>query len=383
MPSSNSTAQNIGGTLEARLKAAKSFVDADDLDSALEAYESVLKENPDIASAYLGIGAIYMKKGNEKEAESYVNGALHVDRKFAPAIFMLANINAKRGDTDKALRQYLEVLEISPKMIKPRISISRIYIKKERFEEAIALLEETLNYNPQHSEARLMLANILHKQNQTGKAIEAIKKLLAREPDSWKAYFILGRLFAADEKFSDAVSALNKSIDIQPDNAQAIYFLGGIYLKTKDYDQAIHSFKEALKLNPKGNEVDVKIRLSTAYIDKTDFVNAEKLLCELSLGERKLGIVHFMLAKTYLQQKKYLQAVEEFESVMLQKTDLTTKYPELAALKKQELDDEAKAVAYDDLISKIKDEEGAALNDDVEREDSISNNKNDEDNKQD
>lgn len=348
--------KKMGTNIKMLMEQAKKLVQEGEPDKAFETYEAILKENPEAAAAYLGIGGIYMKKGNFEEAENYLNGALHIKDKFAPAIAMLAMLNIKRGELDKALRQCTEALEINPKMMKVRLAMSGIYIKKENYEEAENFLKESLRYNPEFQEATLMLAKVLHKQNKTNEAIECIEQALVREPNSWMALYLLARFLMAENKVDLALEAIKKSLAVKPDNATALYFLGELYYKTEQYKNALHVLTNALELESSMDMVMINIKLAKTYIKTGDYDKARKILHKLSNGAKSLGTVHFMLAEIYFLQKKYRPAVEEYEAGLLHADKMIEKHPELFEIQKQDVDDEKKSVAYNEALSVIETE---------------------------
>ena len=84
----NKVSKDIKGLIEK----AREYIKSNEPDRALEAFEEVLKENPEAAGAYMGIGNIHFRAGKYSEAENFFNGALHVTKKVAPALAMLAKI---------------------------------------------------------------------------------------------------------------------------------------------------------------------------------------------------------------------------------------------------------------------------------------------------
>ncbi|MCW8923327.1 MAG: tetratricopeptide repeat protein [Gammaproteobacteria bacterium] len=346
----NTQAKQTVSRFHKSIKLARSYTQKNDFDKALRTYELVIKDSPEDAVAFLGMGRTYMKMGNYEAAEKYFNGALHLNDQMAQAMIMLAALSHKQGNEDKALALYQEALNINPKLTKVRVAVSGIYVKRKMFIEAENILKEALRYNPQYSEARLMLSKVLHKQGQNSKALESLDRLLEREPDSWVAYFLRGR-FLSESDSNMAIEAFKQSIQLKPDNAIAYFYLGEVYMLTEHFEHAVLSFAEVENIKSEMDQVMVSCKLAKAYSKMGAYKEAEKVLHKLSLGEKRLGMIHFMLAEVYVQQEKYHLAVEEYEAGSLHAQEFLEKHPEFQVIQEQNISDDKKARGYAEIVS--------------------------------
>jgi len=349
-------ARKVSSGMKGRMKLAQEHMEAKRFDEAIEAYESILKDNPEAVGAYMGIGTVHFHKGNYDEAENYFKGALHLNDKLAQAKVMLANLSEKKGDLQLALK-------LNPKLNMARLAIGRIYTKMKNYKEAEKSFREALRHNPQFTEAGLKLSEIMHKQGQTDKAIANLEELLNRTPASWQAHMMQGKLFMRQDKYKESIKAIQRSMKIKSDNPMAFLFLGQAYIADEQFDQAIDVLNKALSLNP-----DLaKIQLSKAYICKGSYDEARKILHELSMGKRGLGIIHFMLADIYTKEGKYDHAVAEYEAALLHAEKLTEKHPEILNVQNLNVGSEEKTKAYQKAVNEIK----LKLEKSMEKDDSL------------
>ena len=338
--------------IKARMELAQEHMKAKRLDEAMEIFESILKGEPEVAAAYVGIGTIHFLKGNYDEAENYLNGALHLNDKYSQAMHMLANVSAKRGDLKLSLTQHGEALKFNPKMNMARLAVGRIHIQLEQYDEAEKTLKEALRYNPQYTEAALMLSQMLQIQGQTDKALANLDELIERTPDVWQAYIVKGKLLMRKGDYKSSVAVIQKSLKIKPDNPVAFLFLGQVYIADKQYDQAINVLKKAIALNP--NMDIAKMQLSKAYTYMENYDEAKKILQELSMGENRLSLIHFRLADIFAKQGQYSLAVPEYEAAVLHADKIAENYPELLNIKQMNGDAENIVKAYQTVLNKIK-----------------------------
>ena len=333
----------------ALLQEARNHVKEQRFDEAIELFESVLKENPEVAAAYLGIGDIYMRKGNLDEAENYFNGALHVAKKSAPALAMLASVAEKRGDAKRALKLNMDAIEENPEGLRPRMAISRLHLRSKRFADAAIQLREALRYNPQSTAAGLMLARVLQRQGKTDEALTSLSQSVqVGEPGSAEAHLLQGQILLRQGKYLEAAEVLGQCISAKPGNVKAYAYRGQALMEAGHYLEAITVLEEALERNPKS--LAAKMHLARCYVDNGDHDKARKLLTRLTFGNRRLGTVHMLLGRLFAAQGHFRQAIEEFEAWLLHAPKLVEERPELLEIANRHGSSQDRVQAYERAV---------------------------------
>lgn len=227
-------------------------------------------------------------------------------------------------------------------------------------------------------------------------------KVLLQEAD---AAYEAGRLKKALNYYQIAVSEIP--------NADIWLKIGTIFVERKKYDEAVEAFREMSKLNPDSHVADSKLReIHDYYVDRGETLFADsKYKPAVDYFHKALGVLRLpetvkrtaetykqlnnterekefmeewnqliaaqkerdqeehrqkmiLKGKTYLKQKKFIQAIDTFEKVLRMKVDKTI-FLQLAALykalkKRNDLADLesrwAKMLAHDEKLKKYEKE---------------------------
>jgi len=331
---------------------AREHTKAQRFDEALSTYMEILKENPEAAAAYMGVGGVHLRKGELDEAENYFNGALHVTKKVAPVLAMLADVAQKRGDMTKALKLNQEALEDDPKFIKAAMGVGKILFQLERYDEARQAVAGALKYSPNSNEAEILLARIMQKMGQSEDAIENLNKLLVRDPQSWSAYFFQAQMYLREKQFEAAIEAANSSLRLKPDNIRALTCLGQALIGAKKYIKAIDILGDVLAVNPE--MWNAKMLLAKAHFLNGDLEEARTLLSKIVIGRRGLGSVYFMLGDISAAQGLFTHALAEYGAAVLHADKLVEKFPQLRELIDKQMAESDKVAEFKRLLTEIR-----------------------------
>lgn len=139
-----------------------------------------------------------------------------------------------------------------------------------------------------------------------------------------------GRQYYADGKIDDAVELFKKALIIKPDNGALHYELGVMYYEgcQKSYNVALKKvLAEVLKGRIKNTSDNEKTLIQCGY---------RKEFCNLAMSEYSEALKYepsnwrarYFIATDLLNNKKYAQAIVEYNKVIRQKPD----YPDSYAL---------------------------------------------------
>ena len=345
-------AQKTGKSIKTLFQNAREQLKEGQFDKALNIYEEILKENPEAAAAYMGIGKVHLRKGRLDEAENYFKGALHVTQKTAPVLAMLANVAHRRGDLEKALKLNQEALDVDPKFVRAALGMGKILFQLERYDDAQEMVITALKYNPNLNEADILLSRIMQKLGHSEQAINNLQKLLVRDAESWSAYFLQSKIYLQENKFDASIEAANKSLRFKPDNIRTLICLSQALIGKRQYIKAIDILTSLIKRNP--GSWNAKMLLARAYFMNNDLEDVRRLLTKMTNGHRRLDLVHFMLGDVFAAQGLIQQSLEEYEAGVLHADDLIKKFPKLRELAVNEMVPDKKVSEFRQLLMEIR-----------------------------
>jgi tetratricopeptide (TPR) repeat protein len=274
----------------------------------------------------------------------------------------------------EALEEFFRAALADPKNEQLVLDVSRRLIQGQQLEKAAILLGES-SKSPEASANLLTLLGLVYaKQERVEEAVAVQRRAMKKAPKSLAAYRALSELYLKKENASAALSVLGEASKIE--GAALDFYLGlaeayGFYLRQKpDQAEAVKpSMKAALdqvyEAKPENQLVLLQLaegyqvikdlpRATSIYLDLLKkFPNAPGLrerLTNLFLqgGEKGKAVellqgmirdnptrhpeAYFILANLLREEKKYGEAAEQLERMIIVKDDAEPAYYELAEM---------------------------------------------------
>lgn len=215
--------------------------------------------------------------------------------------------------------------------LKELLETARDHFREGNYRVAESLLQQLLMSDAKNPEVFHMMATIFYDQGKFNKAIKTFKRALEIDPtftDASVGLSIilndLGRYEEGKKVFVDAQTALaNKSTDADPYIQEKLATkhdeLGELYFQYKRYDEAIEQYNRALSLTTR--KADLKMKVIECLIKKDDEPRAARELKNLVQEFPQFIPARLKLGLMYFNAKKTIEAVEQWESVLLRDPD--------------------------------------------------------------
>ncbi|MFH0986337.1 MAG: tetratricopeptide repeat protein [Candidatus Omnitrophota bacterium] len=204
----------------------ESYVMSQDHDSALTAYQNILKTDP----------------GNTK------------------ARTRLADVLSWQKKYDEAVTEYKKVLGAAPEDIAVRKKLADVYVWQKDYPKALALYEGFLSRYPGDPETIVSLANTLFHLGKSDQAKELLQGVLLKDPDHATAQVLLADLAAANRDFNRAIVLYQKVLDRQYDRRLKMK-IGDVQSWARHYPEALKIYDELL-----AEKDEKEVRLQKARI---------------------------------------------------------------------------------------------------------------------
>ena len=240
------------------------LAERDSLAAAAAQFRAALEINPKHAPAYVGLGHVYLKRGDLKEAEKVFRRALRKRKNYAPALnglgivfrstdkmldwaikyfrsayqadrgyidayINLAEVYREIGDT-KELDTYQRLVKVDPNHSDAWFQIGRIYTygeagRSRNARKAQDAYLRQLEVNPQHFGARTYLGQIMKESGRVDEAL-AILKPVVGTPNVYQRRALLKlaevHQTARDHNFADAL--LDAFVEGLEPEERAVYY---------------------------------------------------------------------------------------------------------------------------------------------------------------
>jgi tetratricopeptide (TPR) repeat protein len=224
------------------------FFQNEDLDSALIMYKKGAEVSPMYPLNFVGIGKVYLFKGNEGEANTNIFKAKTL-------------ADDKTNKAYKALT-YMEIAEAYTKA--PML---------KNLPEAIKLLTEATKLDSKNPEVYILMGDALLEQNPTdGSApIKLYDKAFELDKKSAKAVIRKGKLYERSKNYTEALKYYKDAIAIDATFAPAYREMAEIFTKATRYQESIENWKKYLELN---NSPKARVRYAYSLFQAKQYQNA-------------------------------------------------------------------------------------------------------------
>ena len=218
---------------------------------ALQAYDTLLQENPSNVTALIDKGNVLSKLQQPEKALIAYELAL-ANNPDSP----LAWLN--KGNVLFTLRQYKRALEAFDRAIKltpesyitwnNRGSLLRDGLKD--YSGAIASYEKAIDLNPIFYHAWRDRGFALSQSGQQYLALASFKTALEIKPNDYKSWIGRGIALSSLNKMNEALAAFDKAESIKPKDSFVLINKASALEKTGQYQKACDTYKKLTTLNP-------------------------------------------------------------------------------------------------------------------------------------
>ncbi len=359
---------------EPQLKQGIAYVKLRLYPQAIEAFKSILAQQPTQADALFQLGNVYILHNQLELAIQTFDKILTFDKtetqpNLSPtgkglAHLALAETYCKIGELETAAQHTKAAIHYHPTHPDSYYRLGYIYTHQALFDAAITQFKQALALKPDFPEAYEWLGLIALMQDKPQQAVQYYQNAIRKNPyvqstyyNLAKAYRLLGDMNAAAQQlkqfelmktYYDKSYAIELALDRQPMNTALRIKLAEIHLAYKNTDAAIHTyqtlqqlnpefvegydklarlymnlnkpqqaiplFQKVLELNPYALEAHVRLGWLYAFLGK--FEKAENHLKTAIDKRPQLTLAYHGLAEIYLAQQKNEKAIKVYRQII-------------------------------------------------------------------
>jgi tetratricopeptide (TPR) repeat protein len=305
-----------------------------DWESAIRAYEKLVKAAPGMAESYLNLGTAYYSAGRPHDAVAVLRQALKLKPTLTHARYFLGAALGDGGQcqealgylkkdapriTDPELRRaaHLAGVRCSMKLNQPDDAVDFIrrlnrdfpndaevlYLTVHVYSDlSIRASQDLLVRAPSSYHVRLLNAEALETQGRWDDAAAEYRQVLAVNPQLPGIHYRLGRLLLSAPEppatvMDEARREFEEELKVDPNNAGAEYVLGELARRNHQWPEAIEHFSRAATLDP--GFADAVIGLGRSLISARRFPEAVAPLEVAVKLQPEHPAAHYHLAIAY------------------------------------------------------------------------------------
>ena len=276
----------------------------ENLNRAIEFFQSAIKEDPNYAPAYVGLADCYNALGTvqvgafppaegRRRAEEAAAKALELDGLLAEAHSALGQVKHFNWHWTAAEQDFKHAIELNSNYANAHNMYATYLMSCGRIDESIAVSNRARELDPFSLSISAQRGFLLENARRYREAIEQLRGVIAMDPSHYQAYWILGHTYAANQQFDEAIVAAAKAVELSERAPGALGMLGLVYGLAGHKTEATKIRDELLELNKR------------RYVTPAALVNVY-----IGLGNRDQAFV--WLEKAYQERSNYLAFLKVF-----------------------------------------------------------------------
>jgi len=182
---------------------------------AIQAYEEVIRINPNAATAWYNKGTALVKQGKYDEAIKAYGEAIRLNPNYADAWNNKGHALGSLGKHDEAIKAYNEAIRLNPNLAKAwynkGVALARDLGK---YEEAIQCFDRAIELDPNYAMAWDNKGNALDEQGKHNEAIQAFDEAIRLDPNYAMAWSNKGIALMALSRTAEANAAFAKAKEL-------------------------------------------------------------------------------------------------------------------------------------------------------------------------
>ena len=289
---------------------------------AIEYFEEALAIEPDYSRAFTGladayslmVGFIPASEGYDK-ASAYTQQALALDPSCAEAHATLGYIIWRsKGDVREAESEFLRAIELNPNYALAHEWYAGLLVHTGRVREACQRSENALSLDPLSAPLILTYAESLHAAGRLDEAVDRYQKALEINSELESAWWGLWYSLAAAWDWDRAETITRGIIEQHPDNPCAYVNLATCVMCRGRLKEGLVEIRKALALAGSPERTSILFHAGACHYFAREYDKAIEFLRQVLKRNPAWNSAHNMIAKCYIQQERYDEALEELDA---------------------------------------------------------------------
>lgn len=282
--------------------------------------EKVLREavqaDPDDPQRTIVLAEFLANRRSVDQAKQELEKAIEANP-ATPLQFALAALYEVKGLSEKAVELYRAVISdqgTKPDGLQARNALANLLFKQEKYDAAGELAAEVLKENPRDNQALLLQSKVALEKGDALSAISSLRSVLKDQPESSAVLTLLGEAHQKNREPELAREHFHKAVAANPRNVAGRVRYAQYLASTGDRGEAAKEIDRALAID----DDDASALSTKAQIQASNknLTGAESTLKTLKRAHPKNPIGYYLSGQLLVGQKKYDQAIQEFEQAI-------------------------------------------------------------------
>jgi len=278
------------------------------MQAALDQFTRAAELLPAEADVPFRIGLVYLMNGDYKQAEKYLEQAVHKDPNRADIYVARGNALLGQGKGAQAVRSMAKILLLSP-------SAS---VASKACTVAAKVFDPLRGADPDLAQDLEKVVELLDR-DYVQQGLAEVLKILDRQPDNPFANVLKGLAHSRLQNDGEAVVAFEHALDLRPESPLALIGLGDVYARLQKWGKARAYYEKATSMNP--FDLDARTRMGDMARKRRDYARAAGVYASLVLLAPDKIDYRYQYALALFSAGRIREAVGVYEGILEIKAD--------------------------------------------------------------
>jgi tetratricopeptide (TPR) repeat protein len=218
------------------------------------------------------------------------------------------------GDIPRAEREFLQAIDLNPNCAQAHEWYADLLVHTGRVQEACRQSEDALALDPLSSPLVQIYAQSLHAAGRLDEAVVQYRKALEMNPELEGAWWGLWYSLAAAWDWDRAEALTREIIKEHPGNPFAYVNLATCVMCRGRLEEGLVEIRKALQLAGDPKRASIVVHVGHCHYFARKFDEAIEHYRWVLEGNPTWNYVHNMIAKCYILQMRYDEALDELEA---------------------------------------------------------------------
>ena len=282
-------------------EAAVRYLEQEQYDEALAAFQAILKQSPEQSLTHCYIGIVYQEKNMLSEALAAYREALAVaapPHVHGNAHLHIGIVYKAQGQLPLAEKHLQQAVTFLPETAEARIHLGDVHLLQHRLKAAERAYRAGIRLNPEHTESYYGLGRVAEMQDNLTAAVAHYRDALARNQYLAQAYYRLALTYRRLRQPERAKTAMSQ------------------FTRMKAYEDAVHYYRESLYTHP--NEPTLYVKLGALHESVKNLAAAERVYHIATTVHPKFLPPYHSLGELFIRQR----ALEKARAVYTRATEI-------------------------------------------------------------
>jgi tetratricopeptide (TPR) repeat protein len=282
-------------------------------DDAIEAYKSLLEDDPDDREVLLALGIDLERVGRLAESSETFQRLTSAFPDFEPGFCFQILLYAELEQHDKAEEMFYLAQQLREDCPNCFYHMGISLAERGDFERAIFCWRRVLDIDPEFENIRGQMARAYRAMNDQDRAVEWYLTAIREDPGDTELHYEMGHLLAESEDWSRAAAKFRQVIELEPDHVDGHFALAEVLLLSGEAESALELLKQVGAFDEQ--YPGLELRLGSACLKLGRHKDARKHL-DRAVEEAPTSEALMLLGNCLLWLQKPAIAADQFRRVI-------------------------------------------------------------------